>query len=541
MVVADYIAERLKIKGVEYAFGVPGGEVAAMLESLRKVGIQFVLASHEAGASFMADAYYRRTGRISVVLTTLGPGATNAVTGAAQATLDRSPIIFITGAIDHALREDYPHQNLDHVAMFEPVSLMSRRVSAETVGAVIDETFDLLARVGPGAVHWDLPSDVARHPVENATLGGGDQEASDAVPFNAIASDVEDLLRDIERGQRVAFLVGIEAAHAMISERLTAVVDRFGIPVFTTYKAKGVLDERHPLSLGPVGLSPAYDAVAIAYLNSCKRVITLGLDPVELRSDWIRVWPELHVVEVGPKPHRFPAFEAERVVMSSIEGFLGALLERSPARRGVPSEIGEVRRGQERIIHEADALGAGEGLAPHRVLQMIDEIAHDSIVTIDTGAMRIAANHIVRAKDPNQVLQSNGLGTMGYGLSAAIGAQLVEPERSIVALTGDAGLLMLLGELMVAKARSLPIVVVVFVDDALSLIALKQSRMGYVEVGVEVAAPDFAGIAEAFGGVGTMATSLEEFQQQLREALVDREHLHMIHVPVNGQAYQALM
>jgi acetolactate synthase-1/2/3 large subunit len=175
------------------------------------------------------------------------------------------------------------------------------------------------------------------------------------------------------------------------------------------------------------------------------------------------------------------------------------------------------------------------------VLQAVDEECHGAVITIDTGAMRIAANHLVHASQPNLILQSNGLGTMGYALPAAIGAQFADANQLVVALTGDAGLLMLMGELSVAVAHSFPIIVVVFVDNSLALIDLKQSRMHYHHVGVDITVPNFAGVAEQFGGNGYYVHSLEEFRENLRDAVGRRQGLTVIHVPIDPSSYQALM
>lgn len=542
MTVAEFMAKEIRRRGVEYAFGIPGGEVATILDALHQEGIEFVLTSHEAGAAFMADAYYRRTGKIAVVLATLGPGATNAVSGAAQAYLDRSPILFVTGAVSTDLKDVYPHQILDHVEMFRPVTKWSQEISADNVGGALHEAFAAMQSFAPGPAHIDLPVDVALQivtggltPNEVGSPGADDKSAT-----------LRQIVAQVDSSRRPVFIVGLEGADKKTRDILRTVVNTHKIPVLTTYKAKGVLEESHPLSLGAIGLSPSYDKIAVEYLRSADLVMALGVDPVELRSDWLAVWSSLQPIGVGQDCRRFPGFPFSVTWSGHPGDFLAGLnaLATSPHRSTPDASLERLRAQHQERWHAADertaTLRAGI-LAPHHVLRVINEQCSGAIVTIDTGAMRIAANHLIHASQPNQILQSNGLGTMGYALPAAIGAQIAEPDARVVALTGDAGLLMLMGELSTGAARRLPIVVIVFVDQSLSLIDLKQSRMHYHHVGVDVFAPNFAGIAEQFGGVGFISGSVEEFRQQLEMALSTRDRLTIIHVPVDPAAYDALM
>lgn len=543
MTVAEFIAKEMHRHGIEYAFGIPGGEVASILDAIHREGIQFVLTSHEAGAAFMADAYYRRTGKMSLVLATLGPGATNAVSGAAQAYLDRSPILFITGAVSQNLKEVYPHQILNHVAMFGPVTKWSSEISENNVGTVISQAFLQMTRDVPGPVHLDLPVDVALYECTEAPVD--DKEARTSHQ-DAEALALGHIVSQLQASQHPVFVVGMEAAHDSTAEMLRTVVNSHKVPVLTTYKAKGVLPESHPLSLGAMGLSPRFDQIAVDYLRSSDLVLALGVDPVELRSDWLAVWADLEPIGIGTSARRFIGFPSRIAWPGSPSEFLATVSRLdSPARNPEDDAPLKALRAQHKALWEAAeaSFGAkGPGiLAPHQVLRVIDQECSDAVITIDTGAMRIAANHLIRAQKPNRILQSNGLGTMGYALPAAIGAQIAGPRDPVVALTGDAGLSMLIGELSTAAALGLAIVVVVFVDKSLALIDLKQSRMRYQHVGVDVFAPNFAGIGEQFGGQGFVPASVEEFRQQLTRALETRDRLTVIHVPIDPSAYDALM
>lgn len=541
MTIAEFVAHTIRDAGVELVFGIPGGEVATLLEAFHETGIQFILTSHEAGAAFMADAYFRRTGKLCAVLTTLGPGATNAISGAAQALLDRSSILFFTGSVEHRLSGLYPHQVLDHVAMFQPVTKWSQCLTVDNVAYSLQKALELVKAYPYGPVHLDIPSDVAMV----AMPEGGNRIAEvQLAPDSWDSGSVDEILNILKTSHNPIAVVGLDAATRETANLLMRVVEAYTLPVFTTYKAKGVLDEAHPLNLGPIGLSPRYDRIAVDYLSHADVVLTLGLDPVELRSEWLKVWPSLPVMDIGPIPGKFPGFPAQRLASIRVSTFLDRMLREKRGPYDISAQVAEIREQHCGIIRCADALIPSRTtgyLAPHSVLQVVDEECYDAVLTIDTGAMRIAANHLVHASQPNFILQSNGFGTMGYALPAAIGAQFADADQLVVALTGDAGFLMLMGELSVAAAHSLPIIVVVFVDASLALIDLKQSRMHYHHVGVDVTVPDFAGVAQQFGGHGYHVHSLEEFREKLRETIGWRQGFTVIHVPIDPTSYQTLM
>ncbi|MCL5971552.1 MAG: thiamine pyrophosphate-dependent enzyme, partial [Firmicutes bacterium] len=432
----------------------------------------------------------------------------------------------------------YSHQVLDHVSLFQPVTKWSQCLTVDNVAYSLQKALGLVKAYPYGPVHLDIPSDVAM-----AAMPDGDNRIATvhSAPDPWDSDSVDEILNILKTSHNPIAVLGLDAATPETANLLTRVVEAYALPVFTTYKAKGVLDESHPLNLGPIGLSPRYDKIAVDYLRNADVVLTLGLDPVELRSEWLTVWPSLPVMDIGPIPGRFPT---RRSASALVSAFLNRMLQEKVDPYDVSSQVAEIREQHRAIIQSADGLIPSHTtgcLAPHSVLKVVDEECHSAVITIDTGAMRIAANHLVHASQPNFILQSNGLGTMGYALPAAIGAQFADADQPVVALTGDAGLLMLLGELSVAAAHSLPIIVVVFVDASLALISLKQSRMHYHHVGVDVTVPDFAGVAEQFGGEGYHVHSLEEFRAQLHETIGRRKGLTVIHVPIDPASYQALM
>lgn len=538
MNIAHWIAASLRNQGVRYVFGVPGGEVEALLDACYHQGLEFVLTTHETGAAFMADAYYRRTGKMGVVLATIGPGAANAATGAAQAYLDRSPILFLTGTVAESLLPFYPHQVIDQVALLAPVTKWSGQLTVETHRAQLEDALRQLWAGPLGPAHINLPTNVAVAEAEGEPLGPVRRERGPLLTSEA----AQEWQGWIGRARQPVLVVGVEAATPELAPLVARFARRYQMPVYTTYKAKGVMPERDPMVMGGIGLSPHFDRIAQAYLEQADLVLLLGFDPVELRSEWLGAWPKLAVAEVGENVGRHPGFPAKKTLAVDLQSFLEAMLAGANPNREPSAALEPWKNQQAEILERGRKLApSGCGLNPAQVLDVVEEVKGDAIVTIDTGAMRIAANHILRMDAVNAVLQSNGLGTMGYALPAAIGAQLAEPDRRVLALVGDGGALMLLGELSVAQALALPVVVLVFVDRALALIELKQARMGHAPVGVHLQPPDFVEVAQAFGGVGERPTTLEALRGALASALARRDRLTIIEVAVDPAAYAELM
>jgi acetolactate synthase-1/2/3 large subunit len=539
MNIAHWIAATLRNQGVRYVFGVPGGEVEALLDAFYHQGLEFVLTTHETGAAFMADAYYRRTGKMGVVLATIGPGATNTVTGAAQAYLDRSPILFLTGTVAESLLPVYPHQVLDQVALLAPVTKWSSRLTTPSHREQLEAALRQMWEGPRGPAHINLPTNVALAEAKGEPLGLFSVGRAPSLD----PDQAREWQERISRARHPVLVVGLEAATAPLAPLVARFAQRYQMPVYTTYKAKGVMPENHPLAMGAVGLSPQFDRIAQAHLAQADLVLLIGFDPVELRSEWLDVWPKLPVVEVGENVGRHPGFPAKTTLAVDLQNFLEAMTAGFDMDLNPPSPaLDGWRHQQAELLERGRKMVPSErGLNPQQVLEVVEDLRGPALVTIDTGAMRIAANHILRMAEVNTVLQSNGLGTMGYALPAAIGAQMADPDRPVVALVGDGGALMLLGELSVAQALGLPVVVMVFVDRTLALIELKQARMGHTAVGVHLEPPDFVEVARAFGGVGERPATLAELRQALAAAIARRDRLTIIEVAVDPAAYAELM
>ncbi|MCR9174760.1 MAG: thiamine pyrophosphate-binding protein [Alphaproteobacteria bacterium] len=513
--VADLLARRLYEAGCRYAFGIPGGEVLTIIDALEKAGITFLLAKHENAAGFMAEGVHHMTGAPGILVATVGPGAANAVNVAANAEQDRVPLIVITGCVDEDEAVTYNHQVFDHQQVFRPVTKASFRVVAGAVDAQTDKALAIATDQRPGPVHLDLPITVAATEVAD-TPTSRRAPILPAVP--AASQDLEACRSWLGVAERPILLVGLDVVTQGCADQVRAFATRFKIPVVATYKAKGVVPDDDPLSLGGAGLSPVADRQILPLLRAADLVILAGYDPIEMRVGWRNVWnPETqHVIEIAAAPNTAYMHQATVSFVGHVGATLdviGAGVSPAPTRwpDGAPATAKEALAG---------AYGQNEAWGPAAIVTTVRQaVPRDAVITIDSGAHRILASQVWESFVPHAVLQSTGLCTMGCALPLATGAKLAAPGRAVVAFTGDAGLEMILGELVTLRDLKLPVIVVVFVDASLALIELKQRSMTYANAGVDFPETDFAGIAQVLGARGVVCEDRACLDAAIREGL----------------------
>ena len=509
------IASALKDSGVTHAFGIPGGEVLDLLDALRAVGIQFVLTKQELGAGMMADATFQLTGTPGVLVATLGPGITNTTTAVAQALLDRSAVIVLTGEIATSLKAVYTHQILDQDLMMRPLVKWSTTIAAKGAFEQIHKGLDIACSPMPGPVHFNLPTDVAVSEQAQGPRFAPQRPA--AAPSGEALAPLVSLLQSAKKP--LAFVgLGVQLDNAQ--RELGEFLERWHVPFICTYKAKGVVPEDHALCLGATGLSPVVDKIHRAELGEADLVLTIGFDPVELRSDWMAPWgADKRSVNIDLVPNTHHVYRSGLEYAGSIRGCLGALAACAPGRVAErwPREELERYRG---ALRDAVAHRPARGMGPYQVASTLREaFPRDTIATVDTGSHRILINHVWQSYEPRRLLQSNGLGSMGYALPAAIAAKLYFPNRPVLAMMGEAGLDMVIGELALLQEHKLNPTLVVFRDDTLSLIKLKQERMKLPETGVRTASPDYALVARAYGGEGVVVEDVDALRRACERAL----------------------
>jgi acetolactate synthase-1/2/3 large subunit len=532
----------------------------------------------------MAEGSWLSTGAPGLLVATVGPGLTNAVNAVANAHLDRVPLIVLSGAAEGR----FTHQVLDQRAVLTPLVKASFAVTAENAAGVIARALQLAAAHPRGPVHLDLAPSVASAPAELGEGAGMDEagdrrciRASDAAerslheidrlaalgPLDGVAggalgghaghvaaaSDVGSAAVDLARirlaadwlavAERPLVIAGLEANHPRVAAALAALLDRYRAPLLTTYKAKGVVSEHDPRCIGAISLSPRADALVAPLIQQADVVLLVGYDPVEMRASYVDPFaPGTRVIELAAAPREHGMHLAQLELAGDLAPSLTALgreLSRSGNELLWPD--GEPARVRERL-HAAFAPAAHGGFSPLDVAQVLAEaLPEDVQLTLDTGAHRIVTSQVPIARRAGHVAQSNGLCTMGYALPAAIGWSLASGGRRAVAVMGDGGLEMVLGELATLRDLALPITLVVFDDRSLALIDMKQRASGYSTSGVWLGATDHVALARAFGGQGERVSDRAGFAQALRAALEKPRGFSLISCALERGAYAALI
>ena len=510
--VADLIVDGLVRAEVPRLFGVPGGgSNLEVLEAARVRGLPFVLCHQEWAACIMAAVTGELTGRPGAVLSTLGPGVTASATGLAHARLDRSPLIYVSDRHPAGVLQFATHQYVDHGAHVGAVAKDSVSVGADSAAHWVAHSVRLALTEPRGPVHLDLPADVAgRSAVPAAT-------SVTPAPLPPLDGELVERAAAMIRAARRPLVIAGLGCRAADAKWLRAFAEALPTPVLTTYKAKGAIPDPHPLALGIF----TGGALEEPLVRRADLIIAFGLDTVELiPRPWAYTAPVLSLTRCPAAEPRLqapgggayfsPALEVVGEPGSILEDLAGRLLGRARADWDV-AEVDRIRRERHAALEVPVP-----GLAPHRVVQMTRELtAGGSIATVDAGAHMFPATAYWHALEPGELLISNGLATMGFALPAAIAAQLVHPHRRVICFTGDGGLMMVAAELETVARLGLPIVIVVFNDEALSLIAIKQEQKGLEGVSMRYAGPDLRALARAFGLRAFTATDEATLHQAL--------------------------
>ncbi len=509
---ADVLAQRLYQAGCRHAFGMPGGEVLTLVDALTRAGIAFTLAKHENNAGFMAEGVYHRTGVPGILVATVGPGAMNAVNVIANAEQDRVPMILLTGCVDEDEALSYTHQVLDHQKVFAPITKATFRMTAAGAGTLADKAIAIATEARPGPVHIDVPISVADAPA--VPLPRHRPAASAVAP--APGPDLDRARGWLASAERPIMIVGLDAMNQNAGDDLRRFIDTHNVPFITTYKAKGLIPETHPLCLGGAGLSPLADRHLLPLVRAADLILCAGYDPIEMRTGWRDVWdPDaVNVIDISAVPNHHYMHQAGLNFIADTGPSLRALSEGVAPR---PTwEQGQIAATRSAL---ATAFPVDENWGPAAVIDACrTHLPDTTLATVDSGAHRILLSQMWQTYEPRGLMQSSGLCTMGCAVPLAMGVSVAEPDRPVVSFSGDAGFLMVAGELATAAELGLKTIFVVFVDSSLALIELKQRQRQMANAGVDFATHDFAAIGRAFGGQGHTATNRDELATALQAA-----------------------
>jgi acetolactate synthase I/II/III large subunit len=523
---SDLVVSCLEAEGVRYVFGVPGEETVDLNESLSHSSIAFVPTRHEQAAAFMADAYGRLTGRAGVCLATLGPGATNLITGVADAFLDRSPVVVLTGQADLERMHKESHQFIDVVEIMRPITKWNARVSDPAiVPEVVRKAFKVAEAEKPGSTHIELPEDVMA-----AEAGGEPLARTSPARADASATDITHAAELIRAAKRPIALAGNGAVRGRAAREVRAFARRSGIPVATTFMAKGLLEPDDPLALGAVGLQPG--DYRLTGFDEADLVVAIGYDLVEHAPRHWNPSKDKTIVCIDSVSAEIDEhFVPEVELVGDISGNLRRLTRKiEPARR--PGGSSRLRDAVLERFHRAKD-DPESPLQPPRVLyELRRALGRRDILVSDVGLHKLWIGRMFPAYEPDSVLISNGLAAMGFALPAAIAAKLVHPDRGVVAVSGDGGFLMNAQELETSVRLGTAVVNVVWEDGGYGSITWKQERRFGRHFGTEFGNPDFVALAESFGIPAWRCETASDFTKRLEEALA-RDVPSLIAVPID--------
>jgi len=531
--VADLIVDRLMDSGVRTLFGVPGGgSNLDLIAAAGRAGLPFVLTATETAAAIAAIAQAEVTGAPGACLTTLGPGAASVVNGVACAFLERAPLLVFTDRYPGSTSAAFAHQQLDHQALLKPITKSSMTLTPENALDAIASALDTASHGQPGPVHLDCPGDVASAvPTTIAPVLASPSVAlpsSDRGPLEArLAASRKPLLlaglgvrgldqpTGVKRGSDGRQTgARAESDHLRPDLRLAAVCHRHRVPVMVTYKAKGIVSDDHPWFAGLFTNATIEQPI----IDESDLLIGVGLDPVELIP---RVWNRKQpIVYVGRWPVENTHVPFESTAVGSLSDHI-ALLERTLAAGEWDASVvsRHLQRQRDLVARRNDAGFTAQRVVETAARRLASIAAH---VTVDAGAHMFPVTVLWPVCRPNQMLISNGLSTMGFALPAAVGAALLDKSNPVVALTGDGGLLMCSGELLTAARERLPIITIVFNDDSLSLIEIKQQARKLAPAGVSLGGIDWLMIARGFGLQAWSASNEFELEHAIDAALSRR-------------------
>lgn len=534
--VAAELATALRLAGAELVFGVPGGgSNLDMVGAAEAAGMRFVLTHAETAATIMAGVAAELTGRPSAALATRGPGAASAVNGCAQALLDRQPVLVITDCVTAAHRARVSHQRLDQQALFAASAKRSVVLTGADTAASAKAVVDLALAGRPGPVHIDIDPTATGGPL------GVDEAAEVRGEGWAALERARQLLRGARRPVVVAGVGTVAVPGGRRAATVTALrrfVEDAGIPVLTTYKARGVVADRSHVAAG-VATGATIEAPVLA---DADLIVGVGFDPVELIS---APWPyPAPIVLVNGWPIDDSDFFGDRVEAEVVGDIASALAE----LRGDISFDGDRATGARYASAARERLAGARppapptGVAPQDVVTVArEEAPAGTIATVDAGAHMLPAMALWAVDEPGEVIVSSGLATMGFALPAAVAAALVHRDRHVVCFTGDGGLGMVLAELETLARLGLRVVVVVFNDATLSLIAAKQRPEGHGgNRAVSYAPVDFAAIGAAFGLASARCGEADSYRLALRAAL-QHDGPTVLDVTVDPRGYPALL
>ena len=528
--VIEAVVARLAAHGVRRFFGVPGGDCSLdLIEAAARAGIEFVVTRTETAAAIMAGTTALLTGAPGVLMTTRGPGLANAVNGIAAASLDRAPLLVL--ADGHEPEQAHAsHQRFDQAAVVRPLVKAESRLAGADPAAEMDRLIVAACAPPQGPVYVELTGGLIRSPAPARTGAAAIAQRAQPVPAEAIAA-AEAVLRG---SRRPVIIAGLQAAEPRAAAALRRLARAWSCPVLSTYMAKGAFPDTDPLAVGPFIAGAAEDAL----IRSADAILLFGADPIEFLPQPWRYQAPAVMLTTHAFERRFADWAA--TLVGDLADGAGLLAEAVAPPGGWSAA--EIAGARESMRAAARCGRPTEGVAPDALVEAVAMAAPKGArITVDAGAHMLPVMALWQAEEPRGALISRGLATMGSALPAAIAACLAEPDRPVVAFTGDGGLMMCLAELATAvQAGCRNLVVVVFNDSSMSMIEVKQRRRQLPPRGMDYAPTDFATVARGFDCMGIRVEVPGELPGALQKAL-SSERPVVVDVAVDRHAYRPIL
>jgi len=507
--VAMTVIETLRDLGVKHVFGVPSGGWVDYMEALRVTeGIEFILTTHEGGAGMMADVCGRLTGVPGVCFGTYGPGATNLATGVGEALLDRSPMIALTDEMSAPMRGRTTQMGIDHQALFQPLTKKTTRLRQDAVKEILFDAARVATSDRKGPVHVGLPAGLSGLEVEPVQAA----YQPPAGPLPADPAVLDGASRLIDDARLPVLAIGLGVVRAGVGAKALAFAEKHQMPVVITPMAKGVIGEAHPLYAG-VLFHALSDVVAVTH-READLVVSVGYDPVEFNYEsWM---PKAPLVSIDTDPAEL---DSDYHLACDVVGDIGASLDVLLARPSTPKQWDLDALAERRAAMFARLAPDGGPFGPKAALAILrDVLPQDGVMACDVGAHTHLIGQQWPTPAPGLQIMTNGWSTMGFGIPAAIAAKLTCPEKPVCAVVGDGGFLMTVGELATAVRHNVKVVIVLFTDNDLALIRIKQEKKGNPIYGTPIRAAGAIGAANLFGAPVHTAADPETFRRMLELA-----------------------
>ncbi len=525
MKAAELFVKCLENEGVEYIFGIPGEENLDVMDALLDSKIRFITVRHEQGAAFMADVYGRLTGKAGVCLATLGPGATNLVTGVADANLDHAPVVAIAGqASTHRLHKE-SHQVLDLELMFQPITKYSSRIlSPNVITEVVRKAFKVAQTEKTGATFIEFPENIAEMEIDDTPIA-----TKNPLPSEPQGIKIDAAAEMISAARNPLILAGNGVIRSKACRQLSEFAEALKIPVANTFMAKGVIPFKHPMALGSAGLQ-SNDYISCGFAKA-DVIICIGYDLVEYHPYLWHKTRDRKIIHIDQNHAEVDAYYSVDIgVVGDLKHSLPRLMKKTK-----PSTTGTMTALRTALVEDMNQHRNDNSvpMKPQKIIwDLRTAMALDDIAISDVGAHKMWMSRMFRCENPNTCLISNGFASMGIAVPGAIAAKLVNPDKKVVAVTGDAGFLMNSQEIETAMRLETPIVILIWKDNAYGLIEWKQMNQFKRASNISFSNPDFVKYAESFGAKGYRIEKGEDLLATLKKALADNT-VSIIDCPVD--------